>query len=211
MFLYGASGHAKVILDILEDQGIPVDGLFDDNPTIHELNGIEVFSNNAASLKAPLIISIGDNELRAKIAGQLNLEFGQAIHPSAIISKSATIGNGTVIMQGCILQADAVIGNHVIINTGASVDHECVIGNFVHVSPQVTLCGNVKVGEGTHIGASAVVIPNLTIGKWCIIGAGAVIIRNVPDFSVMVGNPGKIISNSTSSLELLNNQQNNNV
>jgi acetyltransferase EpsM len=203
MYLYGASGHAKVILDIFKDQNIPIHGLFDDNPLIHELQGIEVINNKETPLNAPFIISIGDNELRAKLSKELIVEFGTAIHSSAIVSKSCTIGHGTVIMQGCIIQAESVIGNHVIINTGASVDHENVIDDHVHVSPHVTLCGNVKVGEGTHIGASAVVIPNLTIGKWCIIGAGAVVIRDVPDYSVVVGNPARTIVQTKESLQFL--------
>ncbi|MDB5013303.1 MAG: acetyltransferase [Daejeonella sp.] len=204
MYLYGASGHAKVILDILKDQNIPIDGLFDDNPLIQELQGIEVINNKETPLDAPLIISIGDNELRAKLSRELNVKFGTAIHSSAIISESSVIGHGTVVMQGCIIQAESVIGNHVIINTGASIDHENVVDDFVHISPHVTLCGNVKVGEGTHIGASAVVIPNLTIGKWCTIGAGAVVIRNVPDYSTVVGNPAKAILNTNITLQHLN-------
>ncbi len=86
----------------------------------------------------------------------------------------------------------AVLVNYVIINTGASVDHDNIIGDYCHISPQATLCGNVSVGEGTHIGAGAVVIPGIKIGKWAVIGAGSVIVRDVPDYAVVMGNPGKI-------------------
>lgn len=206
MYLYGASGHAKVVLDILKDQNIPIHGLFDDNPLVQELQGIEVINDKDTPLNAPLIISIGDNELRSKLSKELNVEFGTAIHSSAIISESSIIGHGTVVMQGCIIQAESTIGNHVIINTGASIDHENVVEDFVHISPHVTLCGNVKVGEGTHIGASAVVIPNLTIGKWCIIGAGAVVIRDIPDYSTVVGNPARLIVSSKRELQHLNSR-----
>jgi acetyltransferase EpsM len=63
----------------------------------------------------------------------------------------------------------------------------------VHISPNSTLCGNVKVGEGTHIGAGATILPNIEIGKWCKIGAGSVVTKKIPDYSVVVGIPGKII------------------
>jgi acetyltransferase EpsM len=86
-----------------------------------------------------------------------------------------------------------IICKHVIINTAASVDHDCKIADLVHISPNSTLCGNVKVGFGSHIGAGSVINPNITIGKWCIIGSGAVIIRDIPDYAIVVGNPGKII------------------
>lgn len=194
MYLIGASGHAKVILDILQSLKIPVSGLYDDNPNIRSLNSIPVSGRyKQEGLDAPLIISIGDNKTRAKIAKALKVSFGNACHPSAIISPSAKIGDGTVIMQKAVIQADTTIGNHVIVNTGASVDHDCFIDNFVHISPGSVLAGNVEIGEGSHIGAGAVIIPGIKVGKWCKIGAGAVVIRNIPDNATAVGNPAKII------------------
>jgi sugar O-acyltransferase (sialic acid O-acetyltransferase NeuD family) len=194
MYLFGASGHAKVIMDILNSMAVPVTGLFDDNPDVKELNGAAVLGKYAGQeLDAELIISIGDNNIRSKIANQLRVQFGKAIAQSAIISNSAEIAEGTVIMQGAIIQASTQVGKHAIINTRASIDHDCRVGNFAHISPGAVLCGNVHAGEGTHIGAGAIVAPNLKIGKWCRIGAGAVVIRDIPDFSTAVGNPARII------------------
>jgi acetyltransferase EpsM len=68
-----------------------------------------------------------------------------------------------------------------------------VVADFVHISPNAALAGNVKVGEGTQVGIGACVMQNITIGKWATIGAGAVIIRDVPDYAVVVGNPGRIV------------------
>jgi sugar O-acyltransferase (sialic acid O-acetyltransferase NeuD family) len=193
MYLYGAGGHAKVIMDILENSGVSVSGLFDDNPVHSQVYGKSVLGKYAGqSLDAPLLISIGDNKIRAGIAGKLSLEYGTAIHQSAIISPSARIGVGTVVVQGAIIQVDAVVGEHSIINTGASIDHECQIGNFVHLAPGAVLSGNVTVGEGTQIGAGAIVIPGVSIGKWCRIGAGAVVIRDIPDHVEAVGNPARV-------------------
>lgn len=191
MYLYGASGHAKVVLDILRDQKVNISGLFDDDSSIQVLQGIPVISGIRYPLGAPLIISIGDNRQRERLSKELKVQFGKAIHSSAIVSSTASIGDGSVVIQGSIIQAEASIGNHVIINTGASVGHECIVEDFAHISPHATLCGNVKVGEGTHVGAGAVVIPNIVIGKWCRIGAGAVVIRDVSDHSTVVGNPAK--------------------
>jgi acetyltransferase EpsM len=103
-------------------------------------------------------------------------------------------------MHGAILQADVQIGVHCIINTGASVDHDCVIDDYVHISPHTTLCGNVTVGEGSHIGAGATIIQGIKIGRWVTVGAGTVIIRDVPDYAVIVGNPGRIIKIKPSAL-----------
>ena len=191
MYLYGASGHAKVIIDILEAQNVRVDGLVDDNPDINELQGYPVY--HKADLLSPVIVSIGINATRKKVVEKLNADFGTAIHPSAIVAKTVQIGEGSVVMHGSIIQTDACIGKHSIVNTGASIDHECQIVDYVHISPHATLCGNVHVGEGSWIGAGATLIPGVKIGKWCIIGAGASVVRDVPDYAVVVGVPAKVI------------------
>ena len=187
MYLYGASGHAKVIIDILKAQGVQVDALFDDDPTINDLLSIPV--HHEWKGESPLLVSVGNNIYRKQIAQRLDCEFGTVVHPSAMISPYASIGAGSVVMQGAIIQSDAVIGKHCIVNTGATIDHECLLGDYVHVSPQATLCGNVHVGEGAWIGASAVVIPGVKIGRWAIIGAGSVVLNDVPDGVVAYGNP----------------------
>ncbi len=197
MFLYGASGHAKVIIDILKKNNKFVKGLFDDNPKITELNGIKCYGSFKIDLLKDndLIISIGNNNIRHKIAKQLplSISFGKAIDLNAIISSSVIIGIGTVVMPGAIVNADSVIGEHVIINTSASIDHECKIGDFVHISPNTTLCGNVHIGKNSHIGAGATIIPNITIGKNVIIGAGSVVTKDIPDNYTAVGIPARKI------------------
>lgn len=191
MYLYGASGHAKVIMDILAAQGIEVEGLVDDNPELEELMGVPVL--HSAEGLSPLIISIGGNAIRKKIAEGLSCRFGKAIHPTAIVSPHAEIGDGSVVMQGAIVQACATMGRHCIVNTGTGVDHECRLGDYVHVSPHATLCGNVHVGEGTWIGAGATVIQGVHIGRWSVIGAGSVVTKDIPDGVIAVGNKCHII------------------
>lgn len=193
MYLYGASGHAKVIIDILETNQIKIDGLIDDNPKLTDLFGYPVFHQRTDL--SPLIISIGNNNVRKRIAESISAEFVMAIHPSAVVSPKASIDVGTVVMQGAIIQSCVKIGKHCIINTGASVDHECIIGDYVHISPHATLCGNVEVGEGSWVAAGAIVIPGVKIGKWSVIGAGTVVTRDIPDRVLAVGNKCKILKN----------------
>ena len=191
MYLYGASGHGKVIKDILDAQGLSIDGFIDDNPEIKRFCDKIVFHKADGLL--PIIVSIGDNGTRKNIVDKLSCDFGIAIHPSAIVSPSAKIGEGTVVMPGAIINADVIIGKHCIINTGASIDHECVIGDYCHIAPHVTLCGQVHIGEGTLVGVGASVIPCIEIGNWCTIGAGAAIVNNVSDGKTLVGVPAKVL------------------
>ncbi|XMO85998.1 acetyltransferase [Algibacter sp. AS12] len=197
--IYGAGGHSQIIQSIFKQNGDIVTEIFDDCPSNSHTNfknitiGIKLNSNCFPHKGYPFIIGIGDNKHRKDISKLLKSKYLKAAHSSAIIDSSVKLGHGTVVYAGAVIQPNATIGEHVIINTLASVDHDNIIDNFVHISPNVTLCGLVTIGEGTHVGAGAIVIPNIKIGKWCIIGAGAVVIRDVPDYSIVVGNPGKII------------------
>lgn len=193
MYLFGASGHGKVIKEIIEANGQQVEAFVDDNPNINELCGMPVL--HGVTDKSPMIVSIGVNHIRKKVVGRLDCEFGVAIHPSAVVSPSAKIGEGTVVMAGAVINADTVIGKHCIINTGATVDHECVIGDYCHIAPNATLCGQVHVGEGTLMGVKSCAIPCANIGSWCSIGAGAVVTKDIDDNVMAVGVPAKELKN----------------
>jgi acetyltransferase EpsM len=195
MNIYGASGHAKVIIDIAKSIDIPIDTIFDDNHKLIAVSGqLVVHTISIELLKAGTILAIGNNRIRKIVAEKFMGKFQNGIfHSSAVLAPTVVIGEGTVVMANASINAEAVIGNHCIINTGAIVEHECQLGNYVHISPNSALAGDVVVGEGTHIGIGAVVIPGVKIGKWVTIGAGAVILEDIPDFAVVVGNPGKII------------------
>lgn len=192
--LFGASGHGKVVKDIATSTNTVVEAFIDDNPKSEFLHGIPVVTcEKMATYEAnKFVISIGDNKVRKVISKKIKNDFARLIHKTAIISPSAKIAEGTVVMNGTNINADSNIGKHVIINTAAVIEHDCQIDDFVHISPNATITGNVHIGEGSHIGAGAIIIPNITVGKWATIGAGAVIINDVPDYAVVVGNPGKI-------------------
>ncbi len=194
IYLYGAGGHAKVVADILECCNKKVAGIFDDDPAKQfwrffnlQFPGPFNFSSDE------LILSIGNNLIRKKIANKVNAKYHTAIHPSAIISSYSAIREGSVVMGGALINADSKIGKHCIINSHASIDHDCVLEDFVHVSPNATLCGEVFVDECSHIGAGAIIMPGKKIGANTVIGAGAVVISDIPGNVVVVGNPARII------------------
>jgi acetyltransferase EpsM len=197
ILMYGASGHAKVICEILEAQGRIPYGLIDDNPQVTSLLDYSVYNTLQQAAVEPddqFIISIGSNRIRKTVAQKLSgIRFTNAIHPSAVISPRSSIGEGTVVMANVSVNVHSTIGKHVILNTNCSIDHDCVVGDYVHISPNVALAGDVQVGEGTQLGIGACVKQGIRIGKWVMIGAGAVIIRDVPDYAVVVGNPGRVI------------------
>ncbi len=197
--IYGAGGHSQVIKEVLTENGYDITDTFDDKPKDVHYASKNVAMGLRDDLKkfphegSPVIIAIGINSERAEIAGFLKCKYEKAIHESAIISPTSKIGEGTVVFAGAIIQPNTTVGKHVIVNTGASIDHDNIIGDFAHISPKAALCGHVEVGEGSHVGVGAVVIPKVKIGKWCTIGAGTIVLKDVPDYTTLVGNPGKVI------------------
>lgn len=206
IIVFGAGGHAKVVIDIMEARGnyAILLGLIDVNCT----KGDTFYNKKVLGTDDDLhnilrsnpgvkgIVAVGDNQLRQKVVNRIlsekpNFEFISAIHPSANISTSVTLNEGTVIMPGVSINADTVIGKHCIINTNSSIDHDCVIGNYVSISPNCVLAGGVTIEDGAMLGVGAAVIPGKKIYQNAVVGAGAVVVNNIPPDSCVVGRPAK--------------------
>jgi len=193
--LYGAGGHCKVVIDILESLGRSVNLIVDDNPNSSMLMSIPLSKPIKSYDKA--IVTIGNCKTRKSIVNKIDVsQYETAIHPTAIISPHCMVGNGTVVMQGAIIQSCATVGNHCILNTNSSVGHDVIVHDFVHVASGATICGGSEVGECTWIGAGSVVIQGIKIGRNCMIGAGSVVIKDIPDNVVAFGNPCKVIKSN---------------
>ena len=204
----GAGGHAKVLLEILrQNSEYDFVGLLDPRQQLwnHDIAGVKVLGgdNLISKLRASGVDhafiglgGVGDNSQRASIYN-LMVEYGfkivMSMHSRAIVSNSARIGNGVMIMAGAIINADAVIGNNVIINTGSIVEHDCVVGDHVHIASGACLAGGVWVGQNAHVGLGASVRQGVQIGQSSIIGAGAVVIKNVEPNTVVAGVPATIL------------------
>ncbi len=198
MILYGAKGHAKVIYSLIKSNDLELEYLVDDNPPDKFLEAIKIFKPKKELIEGKdLIIAIGNNSIREQLSRELEeyCNFVSLIHKSAYISKFSSIDIGTVVMPKACINSDVRIGKHCIINTSSVIDHECIIEDFVHISPNASLAGNVKVKQGAHIGIGATVIQGITIGKNAVVGAGAIVLSDVPDNSIAVGNPAKILIN----------------
>lgn len=196
VIIIGAGGHAKVVIDCIKQENkYHIEAVVDDNyknRTIFNFNVVK--KDNEGQYKDSFtIIAIGNNATRKIIAEKLESVFISTIHPSAVVSSYAKVGNGSQIFASAVVNADATIGKHVIINTGAIVEHDCLVGDYTHLSPNSCIGGNVTIGSCSHIGIGATVIEGISIGSNVIIGAGAVVIANIPDNCTAVGIPAKPI------------------
>ena len=203
IFLFGASGHGKVVIDAARRQGYAVEAIFDDNPALAgtTLMGCPVHGGRDALLAWSRtsgirhgLVAIGQNGPRGTVAGWLKssgLHRVSVVHPHAVLSAGIAPGPGSVVMAGVVINPDTTIGHDVIINTGATVDHDCVLGDLVHIGPGCHLCGGVRIGEGSLVGAGSTIIPGIRVGRDAVIGAGSTVIRDVPDGARVAGSPAR--------------------
>ncbi|QPL47225.1 acetyltransferase [Halomonas sp. A40-4] len=199
----GASGHGKVVADAAELLGWGSVTFFDDAwPTLKN-NGPWAVDGDTTWLLDRItdfdgvIVAIGSNHIRAekqKHLGDAGAKLATIVHPSAVISSHASLGEGVVVFGNAVVNACAVVGAGAIVNTGAVIEHDCIVGEFAHVSPNAALAGGVNLGREAWVGACASVRQLLTVGTGAVVGMGSVVTRNVPPGATVMGNPAKTLS-----------------
>ncbi|WP_159020223.1 acetyltransferase [Algibacter sp. L3A6] len=201
--IIGASGHASVIIDIIERQNeYTIFGLIDSFKPIgsklfnYEVLGTEDNLPDLIKTNQVIggIIAIGDNfdrrQMHLKIeALQVNFKYISAIHPNAIIGKDVTIAEGVSIMPGSIANANASIGAFCILNTSSSLGHDCIMKPFSSLAPGVNVAGHVNLQTCSSIGIGSCVIGGITIGAHTHVGAGSTVIKDISSFKIAYGNP----------------------
>lgn len=199
LLIIGAGGHGKVIADIAENIGCYEKIIFaDDDESVKECMRYPVFwrkkIENDMYDSHDVFVAVGNSKTREKITSELKAKgvfIPTLIHPKAIIARTATIAEGTVIMAGTVINSDTHIAGSCIINTGCTIDHDCIIGEFCHVSVGAHLAGTVTVGSHTWIGVGACINNNLTIASDCMIGSGAMVIDSIESAGVYIGVPAR--------------------
>jgi sugar O-acyltransferase (sialic acid O-acetyltransferase NeuD family) len=211
--VWGATGQAKVVDDILRSEGSFILHLFDNDTGVtsplkgvglsHGEKGLQEFVQALASqgLQAQTIdcvaaIGGGHGQARQEMTERM-ASYGflprSVIHGRAIISDTAVLGSAVQVLAGAIIGPGAEVGDYTIVNSGANVDHDCSIGRACHLAPNAALAGEVVLEDHVFVGLNATILPRLRIGRGAIVGAGAVVIRDVPSTKVVIGNPARIM------------------
>jgi sugar O-acyltransferase (sialic acid O-acetyltransferase NeuD family) len=204
LFVYGASGHGKVVGDILLACKDPdFVGFIDDRADLRDtgvlgltvLGDGEWLRHEVEMTQVAVALGVGDNFLRKRLAEKCiswGVELVTIVHPTASVAGSARLGRGTVVMAQAAINADAKIGEGAIVNTSAVVEHDVNIGNFANVSPNAVMAGASRLGMLSHLAIGASTIPCVSIGNMTIVGAGSVVVRDIPDGVVAFGVPARV-------------------
>jgi UDP-perosamine 4-acetyltransferase len=200
----GAGGHAKVVIETLEEHGgYEIAGCTGEPGDLGDVLGYPILGSDDvlpqlyARGVRHAVPAIGDNARRRRVAlraRQVGFTLASAVSPRAGVSGRARLGQGILIVRGAVVNASVTVGDGTIINTGATVDHDCEIGPWVHVAPGVHLAGRVSVGEGALLGVGSSVLPGIRVGAWARVGAGAAVTRDVPDGATVVGVPARLLA-----------------
>jgi len=207
IYIYGCGGFGREVLQIildLRDAGQPVDCagfLVDEGVSAPEsVHGIPVISFGAEfrpTANAEFVIAIGSPRARRRIAAELRLRlqarFAVLVHPRAWIGRNVRLGEGCVVCAGSAITTDVVLHEHVHVNILTTIGHDTVVGGFATLSPGVNVSGNVHLGEGCEIGTGVSIIPGVSVGSWSTVGAGGAVIHSIPESSVAVGVPAKVV------------------
>ena len=207
--LIGAGGNSLEALDAIcagRAAGLPIScvGILDDNP---ELVGRTIFGvpilggvKDARKLEGVrFVLGIGsvanyhDRHTHIERSGLDEDQFVSVIHPSAVVSPHATIGNGCIILQNVVVCSSATIARHVLVLPNTTLNHNCVVDDFSCLGANVCVSGNVIIEKSTYIGSGTSILSNVRIGAGALVGLGTVVIRDVDPGMVVVGNPAKVL------------------
>lgn len=207
VIIFGAGGLGRAALEIFEANGNVVYGFLDDDQKLHntEIDNITVLGHTSddgflklIGKKCEAFVATDDSKLKASLAKMLKdrrkMMPVNAVHPSAVIAKSASIGHGNFLNARTVVGAGATLGHHCLLHAGAIVEHGCQLGDFVQVGSGSTINAGASLNEGAFIGSGATIVSGVTIGKNARIGAGSVVIADVDDNATVFGNPAQEIN-----------------
>jgi sugar O-acyltransferase (sialic acid O-acetyltransferase NeuD family) len=209
--ILGTGGTSLDILDIIHDinraagrEEYRCVRMLEDNPDAwgREIQGIEVSGPLASAARLPdclFVNGIGSPAtfwMKEAIIGRTAMpidRFVTLVHPSASVSRTASLGEGTVILQNVTINSNVRVGKHVVVLPNSVISHHGMIGDYACLATGVCLSGGVAVGMSTYLGSRCAIKENVRIGDRCLVGMGSVVLRDVPENSVVAGCPARFL------------------
>lgn len=200
LLVLGCGGHGRVVADAAADCGYEKIAFLDDTPKAENLSspfpllGPISMASQLLQTWPQAIAAVGNNALREELflrLESLGFRVPSLVHPTAVISRNAQIGDGVFVAPTAVINIGAKVANAVIINTGARIDHDCLIGAASHIAPGATLSGGVTVGSKVWLGTGCSVRQGISIGDDAVVGVGAAVVSDLAPRTTYVGVPAR--------------------
>ncbi len=206
--IFGGSGHAKVIVDIIEsnnnfeligfiDKLMPQETIILNYRVLGDEALLPKLMNKFKFNKG--VIGIGDNFVRSKVVDVVkkiapDFQFINCFHHSAKLSNHCKFGVGNVVMPGVSINASTIISDHCILNTNSSLDHDCRMESFSSLAPNSAVGGNCSIGQFSYVGIGSSILHGVSIEDNCIVGGSSFLNKDAISDSTYYGIPAKRIS-----------------
>jgi sugar O-acyltransferase (sialic acid O-acetyltransferase NeuD family) len=200
LILIGAGGHASACIDVIEGQGkYEIAGLIGTADQVgskhmgHSVLGTDEKLVEFATVYHSALVAVGqihspDDRVRLYLeAIRLGFNMPVIVAPDAYVSRSAQVGQGTIVMHGAIINCGARVGQNCIVNSRALIEHDAIVEDHCHISTGVILNGGVQVGAGSFVGSGSIVKQGIRIGRRSIVGMGCAARKNLADNSTFTG------------------------
>jgi acetyltransferase EpsM len=203
VLILGTGGFAEEVADVISDceslEAVALVETTDRSRCAHEIRGFPVLwvddiADRAADHLAVCALGSTTRHTITDRVAALGFRFATVQHPTAHVSSSASLGDGTIVSPGVIVAAHATIGRHVILNRGAMVGHHTSVGDHVSVMTGANVAGACTIGERTYIGMGALVLNNISVGASSVIGAGSLVTRDVAARMKVMGSPARVVA-----------------
>jgi sugar O-acyltransferase (sialic acid O-acetyltransferase NeuD family) len=206
VIIFGANYLGRAAKEIFDRNGNVVYGFLDDNKSVHstEIDNVSVLGSTdddgylkLIGKKCEAFVAVDDNKLHKNLVKMLleerKMQPVNAIHPTASLALSATIGHGNFIDAGAQTGAGAVVGSHCLIHANVVLGAETKIGDFVQIGASSTINTGVVIEDEAFIGSGVIIVSGVTIGKGARVGAGSVVIKPVKAGETVFGNPASTV------------------
>lgn len=199
--ILGCNGHAKSVLDILEqnDEYEIIGFIAPNKDDGYQYRGYKIIAtdeeakrlyNDGVKYAAMGIGYLGTNRVRNKLyenMKNIGFAFPTIVDRTAVIATDVVLEEGVMVGKGAVINANSSIGKMSIINSAAVIEHDCSIGEFSHIAVGAVLCGGVDIAKETFVGANATLIQGVKIGKNVVIGAGSIVLADVKEEQTVKG------------------------
>lgn len=206
VFILGVGRNTASILDLVEDCNFRVEGLLHYNTErIGELfSGYTINGCSEEWLEKPslagmnFVLSMGDIPVRKELYERIIARggsFPSLIHPTAIVSKRAHLGNGVLIMPQSIVQADVCIGDNTVITMNSTIAHSTTIGSHCFISGHSLIGAYMQIEDEVMIGQGCTLVSGAVnvVGRNSVLGAGSVLRADMKPNAVYLGNPARFM------------------